>query len=300
LYASTAPPFSIDQWWQEQLGQLELKLITEDYNLFLLAVSEDSSVDEKSLERYLASRYLSLFLQGVGYDTQSYPRGMKLFGDNTADGMRVKGLGRLDKHSQPPKVIPASLSEAHLRMSARLAQGIEAIFPENNWREEFLRLRKGFNAFLDGIKHHQAHNRLHQFVRALDAVIKPKQGDGTKKFKYRCQFFAGRKPDDTKLLGELYELRSAAEHLNPLNDKLEEYAPHERDKLKSLRTYQAELLAAFVYRKILLKPDIRAHFKNDQAVTDLWTKNDANALISFWGDTINLNDATKDHFHDYL
>jgi hypothetical protein len=300
LYASPSPPFVIDEWWQEQLGEIETRRITQESNLFILAVSEDPSVDEKHLERYLTSRYLSLFLQGVGYDTPVYPQGSRLFGENTARGMRVIGLGRLDNYRQPPKVIPADLSEEHLRMAARLARGIEAIFPENNWREDFLRLRKGFNAYLDGVKHRHAHNRLHQFVRALEAVIRPKQGDSTKRFKFRCQFFAGRNPDDVKLLGELYELRCAAEHLNPLDDKLGEYAAHERDNLKALRTYQAELLAAFVYHKILLNPDLIAHFKDEQTVMDMWTTRDVNALISFWGKTIDLHKTSTHHFHDYL
>jgi hypothetical protein len=95
-------------------------------------------------------------------------------------------------------------------------------------------------------------------------------------------------------------LRSAAEHLNPLDDKLEEYPNHERSNLKALRTYQAELLAAFVYRKILLNLDIMAHFKTDQTVTDLWATRDASALISFWGDTIDLHKVSDGHFHDFL
>jgi hypothetical protein len=40
-------------------------------------------------------------------------------------------------------------------------------------------------------------------------------------------------------------MRNAAEHLNPISDKLTEYPEHELDNLKLLRTYQAELLASF-------------------------------------------------------
>lgn len=297
VYASATPQFVIDEWWQENLGALTTSSINQDSNLFLLASAEDQSVDEKYLERHLTAHYLSLLLQGVGYTAPFYGGGSRLSGDNSAKGMRVRGIGRLDRYYKPPKVIPAELNEEHLIASEHLARGVKAIFPENNWRGDFLRLRKGFNAYIDGLRHRHFHNRLHQFIRAIEAVIKPKQGEGTKKFQYRCQFFAGRKPDDVDLLGELYEMRCAAEHLNPMDDKLGKYPEHERPNLKALRTYQAELLAAFIYRKILLDPSVISHFKDDQTITDLWTGNDANGLISFWGDTINLYKIPYDHFY---
>jgi hypothetical protein len=300
LYASPTPPFSIDEWWKEQIGLIESDHVLRESNLFIIAMVEDPSLDKRDLERYLSSRYLALFLQGVGYGVPVSPQGSILHGDNTPDGLRVRGLGTLDKYHQPPKVIPDDISEEHLKTTAKLARGLDTIFPTEGRHDDYLRLRKGFNAYLDGIKHIHAHNRLHQFVRALDAVIKPKQGDGTKKFKYRCQFFAGRRTNDVKLLGELYELRSAAEHLNPLYEKLGDYPAHERDNIKALRTYQAELLAAFVYRKILSSPTIIPHFKSDQSIDDLWTTNDAKALIDFWGDTIDLHKAPDGFFHAFL
>lgn len=97
---------------------------------------------------------------------------------------------------------------------------------------------------LDAIKQTAVHERLHQFVRAIEAVIRPRQGDGTRNFKFRCQFFAGRKPKDAELLEEIYKLRCAVEHLNPMSDKLSAYPLGEHDDLKRIRAYQAELLAA--------------------------------------------------------
>jgi predicted TIM-barrel fold metal-dependent hydrolase len=73
-------------------------------------------------------------------------------------------------------------------------------------------------------------------------------------FKFRCQFFARRKPADAELLIEIYELRCAVEHLNPMGDKLSAYPSGVRDNKKRVRAYQAELLASFVYRKILTNP----------------------------------------------
>jgi hypothetical protein len=299
LYVSSAPPFLLDDWWREQIGAIESRHIVEESDLFILALSEDPAVDERSLERRLAARYFSLVLQGVGYAPPAFRQGSVLLGDNTSRGMTVRGLGSLDKFHQPPKVTPGDVEEGHLKTAARLARGIDALFPRGDWGEHFLRLRKGFSAYLDGVRHAHAHNRLHQFVRALDAVVKPRAGDATRKFRHRCQFFAGRNADDVKLLGELYELRSAAEHLNPLGDKLGDYPEHERDNVKALRTYQAELLASFAYRKILSNPAILSCFETDQSIDDLWAT-DASALISFWGDTIDLHKSPAGFFQDFL
>ncbi len=66
------------------------------------------------------------------------------------------------------------------------------------------------------------------------------------------------------LLEEIYELRCAVEHLNPMSDKLSAYPSGAHDNLKRVRAYQAELLASFVYRKILANPDILPTFRDEQ------------------------------------
>lgn len=257
-------------------------------------VSSNPAVSVPELNSYLHSYYYSLILQNTGYSHT----GILLGGENTSDGLRVNTIGRLIGHHEPYKVISANVTQANLLETAKLVGGIGGIFAEGNGNN-YLRLRKGFNALLDAVKHDQLHNRLHQCVRAIEAIIKPKQGDGLKKFQYRCQLFAGRSFDDATLLGELYELRSAAEHLNPMDDKLTAYPEHERDKVKALRTFQAELLASFIYRKIFSTPELLKDFVNDYAVKCVWDKR-TKELIQYWGNTIDLRTAPEGLFFDYL
>jgi hypothetical protein len=300
VYITTNPPFYIDSWWEEQLGKIEIRLIT-GCGLFLLAIADDAAIEHRDLERILQSHYLSLLFQGVGYSRvgNSPEHGIILGGENSNQGMRVSSVGRLLDYQEPAKVISAEVSQKHFEVAAHLARGIETIF-STTWKKEYLRLRKGFNVFLNGAKQNELHNRLHQFVRAIEAVIKPKQGDGTRNFRYRCQFFAGRKAEDAKLLEELYELRSAAEHLNALDGKLSDYRSHELDNIKAQRTFQCELLAAFIYRKILSTPTLLQHFISDETIDNLWTTNDARKLIDIWGDTLDLHQAPQGLFFDYL
>ncbi|MGH9972128.1 MAG: hypothetical protein ACREBG_30655 [Pyrinomonadaceae bacterium] len=282
IYASTEPPFFIDEWWQKQLGELQVKQI-HGCSLFLLALTEDPAY-ESFLSSRLQSHYLSLLLQGVGYSAG----GVILAGQNSPQGLRVSSIGTHETYVEPYKVISHSVTAARLALTHELAKGIDCIFADTS---KYLRLRKGFNAFLDGIRQNQLHTRLHSFIRAIEAVIKPKQGEGTRKFTYRCQFFGGQKPEDVSLLNELYELRSAAEHMNPMNDKLSAYPAHERDNVKGLRTLQAELLASFIYRKVLTSNQLLPHFVNDQAIDAFWA-NDTRRLIAAWGnDTADLHSA---------
>jgi hypothetical protein len=293
VYATTYSPFEIDEWWQRQLGELEIAEV-DKCSLFLIAFSDDLSINVLDLTKLVNFHYLSLILQGVGYSVQ----GVTLSGENSAKGMRVSGMGVLEDYHRPPKMIPAFIAAEHLNATACIVGGLYSLFPYIE-SDNYLRLRKGLNAFIDGVKHAQYHSRLHQFVRSIDGVIKPKKGEGTNKFKYRCGFFAGRTPQHVELLEDLYELRSAAEHLNPLDDRLIRFQTHEREKMKALRTYQSELLASFVYRKILSTPTLLSNFIDDAAIDLMWGQS-ASQLIGLWGNTINLHTAPTGLFHDYL
>ncbi len=290
--ATTEKPFYIDEWWRQQLGELEIAAI-ERCSLFLIAQTLHPDIDVPQLNSRLHSYLYALLAQGVGYCRG----GILLGGINSASGLRVTSIGWLEDYYEPLKVI-SHLSAKHLRASLNLAQGIDTLYADPS-SGDYLRLRKGFNAFLSGIRFDEAHTRLHQFVRALDAVIKAKQGEATQQFRKRCQFFSGSSADDVQLLTELYELRSAAEHLNPLDDKLSKHQAHERDKIKALRTFQSELLASFVYRKILSTPALLSNFKDDTSIDLMWRQT-ASQLVQLWGNTIDLQTAPNGLFFDYL
>lgn len=293
VYATTYSPFKIDEWWQRQLGELEIAEV-DKCSLFLIALTDDPSINVHDLSKLVNFHYLSLILQGVGYSV----RGVTLSGENSAKGMRVSGIGELADYHRPPKVISDFITAENLNATPGLVDGLYSLFPYIE-SGDYLRLRKGLSAFIDGVKHAQYHSRLHQFVRSIDGVIKPKKGEGTAKFKYRCGFFAGRTPQQADLLEELYELRSAAEHLNPLDDKLTKYQPHELDKMKALRTFQAELLASYVYRKILSTPQLLSNFIDDATIDSMWSQS-APQLIPLWGSTIDLHTAYDGLFFDSL
>lgn len=288
-------PFRIDDFWRENIGRIDSDHIAGS-SLFILAQSDDPDSTSRVLLDRVNTFHFALLLQGVGY----CQRGISLFGSNTVEGRHVTALGRIPDYYEPNKVLSADIDRESLKLTGPLNQGLHTIYADQQG-PDYLRMRKGFSTFLDAIKQVAVHERLHQFVRAIEAVIRPRQGDGTRNFKFRCQFFAGRKPNDAELLEEIYELRCAVEHLNPMSDKLSAYPSGEHDNIKRVRAYQAELLAGFIYRKILTDANVLPTFRDEQTIADLWVR-PANELINFWGDrdTIDLHSVWQGRFHDYL
>jgi hypothetical protein len=116
IYASPDPPFYVDDWWQEQLGKIQVKQIN-DCSLFLLALTNDAAL-ESFLPRRLQSYYLALLLQRVGYSSH----GVTLGGQNSQKGLRVNSIGTHDTYYEPYKVIAQSVTKEHLAATAPLAK----------------------------------------------------------------------------------------------------------------------------------------------------------------------------------
>jgi hypothetical protein len=293
VLASSEAPLAVDEFWTTSLGTIQAKQFLES-NLFLTAFSSDPASDENQLKRLAESYYYGLILQGVAYSERS----LILAGDISTNGLHVVSVGWETSYRKPYKVLPPSVDLNALAASRFLGDAIEQVYSMENGQNH-LRLRKGFNTYLMAVKERQAHFRLHHFVRAIEAVIKPATAKTKRQFVHRSQFFIGRSEDARKLLDEIYEMRSAAEHLNPLSDKLNGYPSSEHENLIALRTYQTELLASFLYQKVLRDSTILDAFRDDFVITELWEKPD-DQLIAFWGGTINLDSAVQGKFFDYL
>lgn len=173
VYVTTEMPFVIDDFWRENIGKIESAHI-ERCTLFILAQTDHPAVSSDELLDIVNTRYYSLLLQGVGY----CEGGVVLYGPNTLAGRRVKAFGRHPDYHEPHKVLSADIDSDHLNATSDLCRGFDTIYPVRtgavHLAPEYLRLRKGFHAFLDAIKQEGVHERLHQFVRAVEAVIRPK------------------------------------------------------------------------------------------------------------------------------
>ncbi|HSO73742.1 MAG TPA: hypothetical protein VLU47_02810, partial [Blastocatellia bacterium] len=130
-------------------------------------------------------------------------------------------------------------------------------------------------------------------------VVKPDIGRTTSQFIHRGQFFAGRSEVDRVLLREIFEMRSASEHLNSLKDLLDEPNPHDREKLIALRVFQSEILAGAIYRHLLTDADLLRSFRDDEGISMVWGKRD-DELVRMWGAPLDLEKSVEWKFDMYL
>jgi hypothetical protein len=142
------------------------------------------------------------------------------------------------------------------------------------------RLWKGVHSFVSALESQDGADRLHGFVRSLDAMVKSPAGAGKKSFLDRCRSFASGNDTD-RVLEQLYDLRSAAEHLNGFDRVLAEYHPY-REQVALRRTFQAEILARHVYRTVLTSPRLTDLFCSDREIDKLWAQDPA-SRDAIWG-----------------
>ncbi len=138
--------------------------------------------------------------------------------------------------------------------------------------QKFSRFIRGANVLMEGLHQYYGQERLHQCVRALEALILPKTGSTRKQFVHRCQTFTWANQDHIDILLELFEMRSAVEHLHEAYGALQQHYPDVATQItvSERRTRQVEALATSVYRRVLEEPSIRTHFETDASIAAFW------------------------------
>ena len=162
------------------------------------------------------------------------------------------------------------VSHATLRSAEAVVGGMLTVFGSSDYK----RLRRGINALIAGWKMHPATDRLHAFVRALDAVMKLPQGKSRVELAKRLAVFATGSAL-TRTADELYRLRSFDEHLSEWPSQLAHVTPAEQPEFVSRRTCYAEALASFVYRTLLSEPGLLAMFRREADVDAFWASGGA-------------------------
>lgn len=278
------PPFPLNGVWQEWLGSLQVEQM-ERSSLVLMAhrISANPNVldgENSALRQQVVGLCYSIFLTEVFH----YDSGLILTGANVGGTVSVRQVSRLEKLYRPNHVATTRLSQANLLSAGHISVGTQAVHAV---RGQHLRLRSGFHAWLRAMMEYNGDERLHQFIRATEAVVMPPKGKGTAIFAHRSQLFAGTSAPVQPLLKELYELRNSAEHHNPFVSVLTAYPSTQHERIALERVYQSQLLASDIYRKIFLDPALQAQFGTDTAITAFWTQPWAQQVRS-WGAPVDL------------
>jgi hypothetical protein len=139
--------------------------------------------------------------------------------------------------------------------------------------------------------------RVHQFVRAVGAIIKPEVGRSRALFVHRGQVFAGNSDTAKVRLGELYDLRGASEHMNPFETILADYPEAQREMIALRRSFQAQVLASQVYKRIFADANLQNAFSSDALLQQFWTEPWA-VQAGAWGAPVDLDAVAEQRFRN--
>jgi hypothetical protein len=257
--------------WKDWIGSIRMERLS-GANLVLL-VEEASDNPEildavhQRLDKDLSLLFYMLHLH-AGIEVAD---GADLLCGSARDGIAgIRQMSQMPAFHQSKGWRRAPITKAWLDDAIALRKGVMAMEVD---KTQFRRVIRGLNTLFSGLKE-TGQDRLHQFVRSLEALILPDIGRTEKQFAHRCQTFA-RAGDDTRaLLVEAFAMRSDTEHLHAWDEAVQAYPADQREDVCWRRTRQIEHLACDAYARLLHEPALREHFRTDAAIMSFWKLSD--------------------------
>ena len=143
------------------------------------------------------------------------------------------------------------------------------------------------SALVRAISEPTLEERIHQYARALEALIRPEVGKSTSQFIHRCQTFALARTNTREILEECYEIRGAVEHMNLVDDVLTDYPSDNRQVIAAQRLRQIEGLAFSVYLKLAISQSHARLFETDPLIDTFWSRRDDECRAD-WGKPLDI------------
>jgi hypothetical protein len=297
VWAVFGPPFRLDDHWREWMGTVQLEHL-ERASLTIIATAPSNALDVLDAENEsLRQRVLGMFYALHLVEIFHYDGGLTITGANTNGSVSVRQVSILEHYFRPPGVLPIRIDIRWLEDAYAIANGMQVVHRAGV--DHHQRLRRGFRAWIGAMQEYNGDDRVHQFVRAVEATVKPEAGRSRAQFVHRGQLFAGNSLPMRERLGELYDLRGGAEHMNPLDSSLLNYPEAQREVIGLQRSFQAQILASTVYRRILSNPELHATFTSDEHIARFWAEPWA-TQVAEWGDSIDLDAVADRRFRNEL
>jgi hypothetical protein len=287
--------FQVPTQWREWLGSIRADEV-KDCNLFLLSKLRSSRPgvlddETKTLQQRVWNFYIGLVLVST-FATAHKP--VMISGSRRDGEIDIREQSDLD--SPIPCIFrsyPAVVG-SEIQLAARLGSQLEALasapLQGGPWR-----LFRTLHIYVEARSTPDILERLHQYARCIDGLILPDAGQTKKQFKSRTELFIG--PRHHELMGEIYDVRSAVEHLQE-NRYLEGF-----DRKIRLDLLKKEALAEYAARTALARiigdQKLWAHFANTPALGTFWALPQSDRR-QIWGDPVNLLDAIADFDPKYI
>jgi hypothetical protein len=288
IWVLSKVPIDIDKGWKEWIGSLQSKELQEANLVFIFAEKSDNpeilDAHHNSLGNILSQFFNVLQLDGV----LEYKVSNLILGSYYDKRSEIRQMAKLPLFYRTKGYTPLPLNVKKLEKAVLRRKSLEQI---DSTSGSFVRLIRGWNVLMDGLQKNIGEERIHQFVRSLEALILPDVGKTKRQFIHRCQTVAIANPDNSQILNEAFELRSMCEHLNDWKPALDLYPEDQREGLALLRTRQMERLTSFAYSRILEDVSVRKHFDSEKEMQAFW-KMQEKTRIKMWSSQLDLKAVT--------
>jgi hypothetical protein len=295
LWVLADTKFNVPSSWREWLGSIRVEEV-EECNLFLLSKIASRAPDILDAENQIVQQRAWGFYVGLLLASTFSPahRPILLTGSRRGAEIGIRQQQNLD--SPIPGVITPypSIVPGDIRTAACLAENLEtfarAPLAGGHWR-----LFRMLSVYTEARSIGQIVDRIHQYCRCIDGLILPAVGRTRQQFKSRTEIFVG--PGHHDFMGELYDVRSAVEHLHE-NRYLESF-----DRALRLDLVKKEAIVEYVAREALARiigdRGLWPHFANTPALERFWELMPAERR-KVWGDSIDPLTAIVDFDPQYI
>lgn len=277
------PPVELDEHWRADIGNYQFQHLSKSNFAVELTQPEGATSYDAIASRLWGTIY-AILLFGM-------PRlrgGLEVLGTRYSEEVAVHRVATPYQMYFCPWATAAVVSGNSLMRAKVIASELRAIHAPG---AGYFRLRSGLAAWLMGVRSEHGDERAHQFVRAVEAVVKPEQAKTREQFVRRCASFA----TNRDVLDELFNLRSATEHMNDYSPFVTGKREWTVDRRGWFRSFQAELLVQTVYTRILSDRTLGTHFSTDENIDRFWNMDGASRL-ALWGRPVNLNELAGSRF----
>lgn len=287
-------PIPFSQFWVDNLGHLRVNELKQG-DLFILAQDHAKAPDilDAENQQLLKRVWRFYFALLVATPYISHQRGMKVTGADAGDGANIRQVQEISSVHFTFGSPKQDLGLEHLNCAATIADAIDRL----SGGGEHSRFWRITHAFYDAVRAQEPGQRIHQFVRCVEGFILPSPGRTERQFVSRTELFVGPRHHDT--MRNLFEIRSAVEHLHGPLSAITAATERERRLVLLLRACEAEALARHCLRRLLMTPPLEEWFEDDTRLADFWKLSEADRR-ALWGPLLDFQAASDAFSSRYI
>lgn len=280
---------SFEDHWKEWLGTIQVKDI-EDSNFYVLKVRDSDNPQILDRENLELIEDLRLFYQAllIAVPYISHSKVTILSGADNYGNIEIRRKISISEAYSPIGCIGKTLNRKTIQVILEIVDSLVKLRVTNEYQNR--RIWRILNAYTTGMQSKANENRLHQFVRCIEGFVLPRQGSSTRDMKHRTKLFLGHGFEDR--IDRIYKLRSAIEHLHDPYKEIQEKDETEKRMVFGKDAYEAEIIARYCMKNVLLNNTILDYLQND-TMSEFWSLPEREREY-IWGEKLNMNEVHAD------